>query len=207
MTPPSSPARILAYDHIGIRVSDRRRAMAFYQALGFVAWPTRDQIGDRTEARQLTILADVLQLRLNDEIREKRGLAYSPNAGSTASDVFPGYGYLAVTAETPPEELTTLFQAVDAIAADLRDNPISEDELNRARRPAVERIRRSMADNGYWLTQLSQAQSDPATLDQTRNQIATLEAVTAADLQALARQYLKSDSAWRATVTAQSAAQ
>ena len=36
MNPPSSPARILAYDHIGIRVSDRRRAMAFYQALGFV---------------------------------------------------------------------------------------------------------------------------------------------------------------------------
>ena len=56
-------------------------------------------------------------------------------------------------------------------------------------------------------SQLSQAQSDPATLDQTRNQIATLEAVTAADLQALARQYLKSDSAWRATVTAQPTAQ
>ncbi len=36
MNPPSSPARILAYDHIGIRVSDRHRAMAFYQALGFV---------------------------------------------------------------------------------------------------------------------------------------------------------------------------
>lgn len=31
-----SPARILAYDHIGIRVSDKQRAMAFYQALGFV---------------------------------------------------------------------------------------------------------------------------------------------------------------------------
>ena len=31
---------------------------------------------------------------------------------------------------------------MDAIAADLRDDPVSEDELNRARRPAVERIRR-----------------------------------------------------------------
>lgn len=32
----SNPARILAYDHIGIRVSDQQRAMSFYQALGFV---------------------------------------------------------------------------------------------------------------------------------------------------------------------------
>lgn len=177
------------------------------QALGFVAWPTTDQIHDRKTARQLSILADVLQLRLNDEIREKQGLAYSPSAGSTASSVFPGYGYVAVTAETPPAALPKLFETVDAIAADLRDNPVSEDELNRARRPAVERLRRNMADNGYWLTQLSQAQSDPAGLDQTRNQLSTLEAVTAADLQALARQYLKSDAAWRATVTAQPAAQ
>lgn len=30
-----NPSRILAYDHIGIRVSDQSRAMAFYQALGF----------------------------------------------------------------------------------------------------------------------------------------------------------------------------
>lgn len=30
-----NPARILAYDHIGIRVSDQARALSFYQALGF----------------------------------------------------------------------------------------------------------------------------------------------------------------------------
>lgn len=34
-TPQASPARITAYDHIGIRVSDRQRALSFYEALGF----------------------------------------------------------------------------------------------------------------------------------------------------------------------------
>lgn len=33
---PLNPARIMAYDHIGIRVSDKQRALSFYQALGFV---------------------------------------------------------------------------------------------------------------------------------------------------------------------------
>lgn len=36
MNQQTNPARILAYDHIGIRVSDKNRAMSFYQALGFV---------------------------------------------------------------------------------------------------------------------------------------------------------------------------
>ena len=175
------------------------------QAMGFIAWPTTDQIGDRTTARQLSILAEVLQLRLNEEIREKLGLAYSPNAASSASDVYPGYGYLAASAQTPPDALPVLFETIAAIAADLRDNPVSEDELNRARRPAVERTRRSMADNAYWLQQLSEAQSEPASLDQTRSQIATLEAVTAADLQRLAREYLRAETAWRLEIVSDKA--
>lgn len=175
------------------------------QALAFIAWPTTDQVKDRTAARQLSILSDVLQLRLNEDIREKQGLAYSPGSSSTTSDVFPGYGYVSVSAEVAPENLSKLFTAVDAIAADLRDKPVSEDELNRARRPAVERLRRSMADNTYWLIQLSEAQSNPASLDQTRSQIATVEAVTAADLQRLANEYLKPTTAWRAEIVSDKA--
>ena len=94
---------------------------------------------------------------------------------------------------------------MDAIAADLRDKPVSADELNRARLPAVERLRRSMADNGYWLTQLSEAQSKPESLEQTRRQIAVLEAVTPADLQRLAQQYLKPSTAWRAEIVSDKA--
>lgn len=173
------------------------------QAMAYIAWPTTDQIGDRTRARQLVILADVFQLRLTDEVREKLGIAYSPGAGASSSAVFDGYGSIYASAQTEPGKLDAFFEAVDRITADLRDNPVSEDELNRARRPAVEQLKKSMADNGYWLGQLQDAQKDPPSLDQVRTHLATIEAVTAADLQALAREYLRPDRAWRVEVVKQ----
>lgn len=42
------------------------------QALGVVAWPTIDVIGDRTEARQVAVLAEVVKLRALAEIRERQ---------------------------------------------------------------------------------------------------------------------------------------
>lgn len=170
------------------------------QALGYVAWPTTDAVGDRTEARRVSLLSDVLQLRLNAVIREQMALAYSPRAGASASNTFPGYGSIAVTAEVTPDDLPRLFETIDQIAADLRDTPIEADELIRAQRPTVEALKRSRNDNAYWLGQLQDAQKTPASLDEIRNHLADLESVTPADIQALALTYLRPDRAWRAEV-------
>ena len=43
--------------------------------------------------------------------------------------------------------------------------------------------------------------ANPEEVQQTLTHISDLEAVTPADIQSLARQYLKADTAWRATVT------
>jgi zinc protease len=171
------------------------------QALGYIAWPTTDAVGDRTEARQVSILAEVLELRVLDEIREKQALAYSPGVSASASDVFEGYGSISVTAETAVDKLPAYFAAVEAIVTSLRDTPVQEDELNRARLPVIESLRRARAGNEYWLTQLSEVAVRPQNVEETLNHISDLEAVTPADIQRLARQYLRSDTAWRATVT------
>lgn len=176
------------------------------QAMGYVAWPTADAIGDRTLSRQLGILSDVIQLRLNEVIRERMAIAYSPRSGSSSSTTFPGYGSISVQVDVKPEDLPRLFEAVDAIAASLRDTPIEQDELVRAQRPSVEALRRSRNDNAYWLGQLQDAQKDPASLDEIRNHVADLESVTPADIQRLAQTYLKSANAWRAEVVSETPA-
>ncbi len=171
------------------------------QGLAYIAWPTTDAVGDRTDARQASILAEVLKLRVLEEIRERQALAYSPGVRASASDVYEDYGSISISAETAADKLGAFYAAVDGIAASLRDAPPSEDELNRARLPVIESLRRSQASNEYWLTQLADVAERPADVEQTLTHISDLEAITPADIQTLAQKYLRSETAWRATVT------
>ncbi len=202
-TPPTAQALRRAFPAATPQPVDLRHTGAANQALGYVAWPTVDSVGDREEARTVSLLAQVVRLRVLDELREKQGVAYSPSASSTSSTVFPGYGYLFTQAETPPEALPGFFESVDAVAASLRDTAITEDELNRARLSSVESIRRAQATNGWWLGNLATVHDKPATLQAIRTAVSDLEAVTPADIQRAAQAYLRPDKAWRAQVTAQ----
>jgi zinc protease len=176
------------------------------QALGYIAWPTVDAVQDRTEARLANLLSAVLELRVLDEIREKQALAYSPGVGASSSSVYAGYGSISVTAETTPENQTAFFAAVDAIAASLRDTPITEDELTRARAPQVETLRRSMAGNEYWLGQLGKVAESQDAVTQITTNLSDIEGFTVADIQAAAQRWLVDGKAWRASVLSANAA-
>jgi zinc protease len=174
------------------------------QAMAYIAWPTTDAMGDRTESRQLGLLAAVMDLRVTERIREELAITYSPSVGSSSSDVYEGYGSIFASAQVTPENRATFFTELDAIAASLRDTPVSEDELNRARAPEVERLRRSQAGNEYWLGQLSDVDTDASAVAEITGHIADLESVTPAILQALAQRYFDPSKAWRAGVVAAS---
>ncbi|RAK56413.1 M16 family metallopeptidase [Phenylobacterium deserti] len=170
------------------------------QSIGYVAWPTADFWSDPKRARQTAILGEVMRLRLVEQLREAEGATYSPNIGYTHSLVWTGYGYMAASVEVPPEKLQPFFEAVSKIAADLRTNPISADELARAKNPRVEAIQRARVTNQYWLGELSFVQADPRRLDNTRTLIPEIQAVTVADVQRAAQAFLKDEAAFKLVV-------
>jgi zinc protease len=171
------------------------------QGLAFIAWPTTGFYADQKRTRTLNLLAQVLQLRLTEEIREKQATTYSPNAGHAPSEAFAGYGYLSAQIEAPPERLEGFLADAAKIARDLAERPIDADEINRARRPLVENIQRQRAANQWWLSELATVQERPEAAESIRLGLAQYASITAADLQQAARQYLLPAKAYKLVVT------
>ncbi|HXQ16235.1 MAG TPA: insulinase family protein [Caulobacteraceae bacterium] len=167
------------------------------QGVALEAWPTTDFWADPQGSRVNTILGRVLQLRLTDTLRLKEGVTYSPGAGAVSSQVFPHYGYVDAYMEAPPPKLDGFFVDVAQIASDLRTTPVSADELERAKKPAIEALEKATATNEYWLEGLAGAQADPRRLDALRSAEPSLERVSAGDVQTAAKSWLRDDTAWK----------
>jgi len=163
-------------------------------------WPTADGF-DVKRARRLSMLASVFNDRLRVKVREAIGGTYSPQAGSSSSDVFPGYGYLMASIDVAPDMAGKITELVLGIADELAKNGVTEDELVRAKQPALTALKESLRNNAYWLgSVLSRAQEKPEVLDWCRSRLADFESISTAELSALAKSYLPREHASRATV-------
>ena len=169
------------------------------QDLSYIAWPGADFFSDTKRARGLTMLSEVISLRLIDIVREKQAISYSPSAGNLNSQTFP-YGYISASAEVKPENDEAFYKDVADIAADLKAHPITDDELTRAQKPVIDKMDSELKTNAYWTSVLPGSMNDARKLDAIRTRRDQYLKVTAADIQALANQYLDMSKALRIQV-------
>ena len=166
------------------------------QGIASTLWKTPGIRGNQKEFRRLNILGEIYGDRLREEIREKLGASYSPNAGASGSDALEGVGYLIGQSIGKPEDLELLLKTMRDLADELANNGATADELDRALKPTLGQLEKSLRDNSYWLgTVLSQSQSDPKRLDLARGRDADYRSITLAEINALAKKYLKAENA------------
>jgi len=159
------------------------------QALVGAAWPTDDDHDFRNEVG-VAMLGEVMDLMLTESVREELGDSYGVSVGSDMSDVYKGFGFLLVNSVVAPDKVDEVDAAIAKVAKSLRDKPVSDDMLVRARAPMLESAAKQTRQNGYWLGYVDEAQTEADRLDRVRTRDKLIRSVTAADLQALARQYL-----------------
>lgn len=164
------------------------------QAILQVYWPTVDY-SDVARSARLDLLSTVLSNRIRDAVREKMGASYAPSVSNLEHDIFPDYGYFAMTVDTKPDDIATIRTIMDDEISTLVSSGISEDEIERAKTPLLEGIDNAKKSNGHWIGRLSRSQSDPATLTYLPIVQDTWQTVTAAELIELAQTYLSPERA------------
>ena len=167
------------------------------QSIAYAAWPTDDFFTSPQRARTLRVLAQIMENRLLEDLREAAGVTYSPQAAANASLVFPHYGYLAAEVEVPPAKIGSFYDDLTKISADLRAKDVTPDELARAKKPLIDDLEKSRASNEYWLEQLSGAYEEPRRFDAIRGVIDSLQSVDAAQVKGAAQLYLRDNAEFK----------
>lgn len=163
------------------------------KAMSLVYWPTTD-IFDIEKTRRIGMLGSILDDRLRLKIREELGDAYSPFAHNIPSDAFEGYGYLFAAVTVAPEQTEKVAAVIKEIGAELaKGDTITEDELERAKKPQITQIEEFRRTNRYWLSSvLESSQEYPQRIDWARTFVSDYEAITLDEVKALAKEFLGS---------------
>lgn len=155
-------------------------------------FPLPDYFADPRTSAVAEVAAAILKARLVDTVREKLGLTYTPIVGANASVELQGEGYFTAAIETPPANFDSFRGLLGNQIRNLAAEPVSVDELGRAKQPLMAAQRRNLETNGYWLKKLSELTREPRVREQALEQLSMLSTVSVDDVQTFAAKFLAS---------------
>ena len=165
-----------------------------------VAWPTGGGIAGVRDSRALDVLAAIFNDRLFDRLRAKDGASYGPIVNSQWPVAFDKGGYVLVGSLLAPRDVDRFYRIAGEIARDLVAKPVEADELARNAGPIREQVSRASTGNVFWMFLLEGATRDPRRADAAMRYEQDVGAITTADIQRLAAQYLVPATQWSLVV-------
>jgi zinc protease len=144
----------------------------------------------KDEELKLKMLADALNIRIIEKLREEMGGIYGGGM-RTALNRRP-YGNYQVTVNFPcgPENVDKLVVALFDIINNAKEKGIDQKDLDKVKETLRKHYDDQVKENDYWLNELSRSfieNYDPAWILDYK---AKVDGVTAADLQQVAKKYL-----------------
>ena len=168
-------------------------------ALLSIYWPAPDGT-QSLRSRRVSMLTQLFQLRLTEVMREEEGASYSPSAFNFSPRTYPDYGYVGVSMELNPKDLDRISTKIDQIAQEFKAGEFDADLFERAIKPTLESIERSLESNGYWMSVIAEGQTDIERLDRHRSRAEAYKSMTVEDLKPLAKRIFTADHPYRVQI-------
>lgn len=163
------------------------------RSIMMIAWPGPDG-RDVQRNRRLRVLGGVVSDQLRERIREGEGDAYSPGAWYSPSEHFLDFGYLGMFVGVAPERVEPVLGLLKEIAANVANNGVDADQLDRILTPMVRNLAAYRNQNAYWANMVAlRSVSEPYRLDWASSMEADYSAISTDDLSALAAEILAND--------------
>lgn len=132
-----------------------------------------------------TIFGGTSSSRLFQEVRERRGLAYSVYSFTAA---YQDCGQVGLYVGTRSDNVSEAMRIVAAEIARLQEDPATEDELRRAKENLKGRVLLALESTGARMSRLGSEVLAGAPLLDLDEMVAAIDAVTISDLRELARE-------------------
>ena len=146
---------------------------------------------DLERALQLKTLGAVVQLKVQDVIREQLGAAYSPSARAFGSNSITGDGMLLLDTLTTPEQISLVQATYDMLIDGMKmPGNITEDEVKRAIEPMLASWNSAKEQNSFWLSRLKTMHTRDDSFARFEVQPQIYAQITPQVLTSLAREYL-----------------
>ncbi len=143
----------------------------------YLGWPT-SKPWTLERSRHYALINRIFKNRMIDVIREEKGLSYSPASSLKFSKNSAPYGYIAAIMSADPQFFADFEIAAKNIAAELQSGNITQDELDRARKPILESMERGEKENSTWIAVAARSQTDPTAIEYRRSRKPMFEAMT-----------------------------
>ncbi|MEP3227390.1 MAG: insulinase family protein [Parasphingorhabdus sp.] len=170
------------------------------RAAALIAWPTGGGLDDIRESRKLEVLVSIFNDRMFEILRSKEGASYSPQVINSWPISFETGGYISASSQLTPDNIDRFYGVAELIAKDLREKPVSPDELKRIVEPLRQLISRASSGNSFWMSQLEGASFDPKKFTVLRTLLTDYTVITPEQVQKLAQKYLKDSTKWKLVV-------
>ena len=86
-----------------------------------------------------------------------------------------------------------MAERIREVAAEFHRGEIDQDVFERAKKPILENLETSLESNSLWMGVLSQAQSDPESVDRFRSRDEMYQNMTLADIKPVAKQVFQDE--------------
>jgi len=147
----------------------------------------------RQNRYHLSALAELLNIKLREALRENMGGTYGVSVSPSASrEPLPSYRF-TIGFGSAPERLDTLTAAALAQIDSVKKYGTTPEYLTKVKEAALRSRETALKQNGYWLAQISTFDQSGWPLADIPNGEKLISALTSEDLQKAAVKYLRTD--------------